>query len=53
MTELLTTAATLAPFAFVFAVAAHTPRDSKGKRVNTRARSFTKDVRSFLGLSAY
>lgn len=53
MTELLTTFATLAPFVFVFAVAAHTPRDSQGKRVNCRSRSFTKDVRSFVGLSAY
>jgi len=53
MTDLLTAAATLAPFVFVFAVAAHTPRDSQGKRVNCRARYFTKDVRSFLGFSAY
>jgi len=53
MTDLLTAAATLAPFAFVFAVAAHTPRDSKGNPVPSRTRYFTKDVRSFLGLSAY
>lgn len=53
MTELLTATATLAPFAFMFAVAAHTPRTAEGKRVGTRSRSFTKDVRSFFGLAAY
>ncbi len=53
MTELLTTAATLAPFAFVFAVAAHTPRTADGHRVSRFRRSFGQDVRSFLGLAAY
>ena len=53
MTELLTTAATLAPFTFVFAVAAHQPRTADGKRVSIRGRTFGRDVRSFLGLAAY
>lgn len=53
MTDLLTAAATLAPFMFVFAVAAHTPRDSQGHRVSRFRRSFTSDVRSFLGGPAY
>lgn len=41
------------PFFFVCAVAAHQPLDSEGRRVSRLRRSFTSDVRSFLGLPAY
>lgn len=53
MTDLLTALAVFAPLGFAAAVATHVPYDSKGHVVRLRARTFRKDVRSFLGLPAY
>lgn len=51
--DLLTALAIFTPLAFTAAVATHVPHDSKGQVVRLRARTFSKDVRSFLGFAAY